>query len=84
MSLGRSIYIMTAIQNLTNFAHFAISDDDYSNITWLSEVESEPTVAEIEAEIERLEELDANRQEAKAQLLQRIGLTEDEAKLLLG
>lgn len=83
MSLGRSIHIMTAIQNLTNFADFAISDDDYSNITWLSDVESKPTVAEIEAEIERLEQLDASRQQAKAALLERIGLTEDEAKLIL-
>lgn len=83
MTLAKSIHIMTAIQNLSDFADFAVSDDDYTNIKWLTEPKKKPTVAEIEAEIARLESLDAARAEAKAALLSKIGLTEDEAKLLL-
>jgi hypothetical protein len=79
--------IMKAIQYLKPNAEYTFNDDDYSTIQWI-ELEGEaPTLAELKA---ALEEVLANEQtEAetkatqKAALLERLGISEDEARLLL-
>jgi len=65
---------------------WSLNGDDYEGLEWLSDT-PKPTKAELDslrdetkAEIEA--ELEAKAQ-AKAELLERLGITEDEAKLLL-
>ena len=65
---------------------WAISGDDYDSIQWL---ECEPiTKAKFEAGFAKYDawkaEQDAAKAAEKAALLTKLGITEDEAKLLLG
>lgn len=80
-------YLFDAIANLTNGAGCMIWDNDYSTVQWVDFNGTPPTQAEIDAEIVRIkstEIADAHaKAEAKAALLERLGITEDEAKLLL-
>lgn len=81
-------YIVKAIQSLRPGSEFVIMDNDYSTIVWNTLEGKAPTAKEVEAEVERLKAKDiadaANREAAKAALLERLGITEEEAKLLLG
>ena len=56
-------------------------------LTWLDENQTEPTEAEIEAGLiayEAAKQAEAQaKAQAKAELLERLGITADEAKLLL-
>ncbi len=78
--------IVKALSNLKPTAEWTLVGDDYSNLVWLSSG-NPPTIAEIEAEIAALpaKEATAKAQRAaeKVALLARLGITEDEAKLLL-
>jgi len=79
--------IVSAIQSLKPSAEFVLTNDDYSTIVW-HELEGEaPTLTQINAEISRLNALEAkaqsDRSEAKAALLDRLGITAEEAALLL-
>lgn len=80
-------YLVKAIQSLKPNAEFALVDGDYSTIEWHVLEGKAPTQAEIDAEIAKIEaaELDAETDKAvaKAALLNRLGITADEAKLLL-
>ena len=63
-----------------------LNGDDYSGLTWLSDT-AKPTKATLDnlwptVQAEIAAEVEAKAQ-AKAELLQRLGITEDEAKLLL-
>jgi hypothetical protein len=67
-------------------AQWSLNGDDYSGLTWLSDT-TKPTKkqlddlwAEVQAEAITEEE---NKKSAKAALLDRLGITEAEAKLLL-
>ncbi len=75
-------------------AVWSISNDDYSTLIWHSEI-SKPTLAEIQAHIPTIEAEIAAELEAKKiaeetarlkreALLARLGITEEEARLLLG
>jgi len=81
-------YLLLAIENLTNNAGFMIWDNDYSTIEWVDFKGTVPTQDEINLEIERIklsEVTEAHtKAEAKAALLERLGITADEAALLLG
>lgn len=68
-------------------AEWSLNGDDYEGLTWLSETQK-PTKAELDAhavtikqkkEIAKLE-----KETAKAALLERLGISADEAALLLG
>ena len=77
-----------AIKYLRPTAEFSYTDDDYSTIKWDVLEGKAPTQAEIDAAIldikaNELSEAKA-KVEAKGALLERLGITEDEAKLLLG
>ena len=80
-------YLVKAIQSLRPDSAFVIMNDDYSTIVWNTLEGAAPTAKEVDAEIERLkakEITDAtNKESAKAALLDRLGITADEAKLLL-
>jgi hypothetical protein len=75
--------LVKAIQHILPNAEFTLTDDDYSTIVWNEAPAKAPTLAQIEkakADIASAETLKAN---AKAALLQRLGINEEEATLLL-
>ena len=81
-------YISKAIFNLRPNAEFSYQDEDYSTINWIVLDGDAPTKKEIDDEIKRIkatEISDAKSKEtAKAAILDRIGLTADELKTILG
>ena len=80
-------YLVKAIQSLRPDSAFVIMNDDYSTIVWNTLKGKAPTSAEIDAEIERLKTKEiadqSSQQIAKTALLERLGITADEARLLL-
>jgi hypothetical protein len=73
-----------AILSLRPGVEWTMSGDDVANIVWHTEGVEPLTKAMVNAEIKRLEAVQASKVSAKAALLERLGITEDEAKLLLG
>ena len=80
-------YLVKAIKKLKPTAEFSFTSDDYSTIKWDILDGEAPTQAEIDAAIEQVKADEIAKAEAKATkkaaLLDRLGITEDEAKLLL-
>jgi hypothetical protein len=80
-------YLIKAIYKLKPNAEFSITDNDYSTIKWDVLEGEAPTQKEIDAAIKQVKIDEANaiktKATAKAALLDRLGITEDEAKLLL-
>jgi hypothetical protein len=79
--------LSTAIRKLKPTAEFSFSNNDYSTVKWDVLQGEAPTQNEIdkaisELEIDKLAQAQANAT-AKAALLQRLGITADEAALLL-
>jgi len=78
--------IVEALNSLVPNAKWQLTGDDYSDINWIDG--DKPTVEELQNEIELLPQRKAAKQaEAAAKrqaLLDRLGITEEEAKLLLG
>ena len=76
-----------AIKKLKPNAEFSFTDDDYSTIKWDVLEGEAPTQAEIDAAIEQVKADELAEAEAKAAqkaaLLDRLGITEEEAQLLL-
>jgi hypothetical protein len=80
-------YLAKAIYRLKPTAQFSFNNDDYSTIKWDVLEGNEPTKKQIDdaikaIKVEEANQIDANAT-AKAALLDRLGITEDEAKLLL-
>ena len=88
MAIVNDIKTAEAISALTNHAEWTWTGDDYSDINWVKIDTAIPTQAEIQAKIEsiKLEKSNEANQKAtaKAALLERLGITADEAALLLG
>lgn len=80
-------YLSEAILQLKPEAHFSYNDNDYSTIKWDVLDGDAPTIAEIEAAIKSIKtnkQNEASQKVAdKAALLSKLGITEDEARLLL-
>ena len=80
-------YLVLAIQKLLPTAEFVIRENDYSTIEWHVLEGDAPTQAEINTAIVEIkaEEKAAETKAAadKAALLAKLGITADEAKLLL-
>ena len=81
-------HLALAIRKLRPNAEFSFTNDDYSTVKWDVLDGKAPTQSEIEAAIEQVkaDEL-ASAAKAiadKAALLAKLGITADEAKLLLG
>jgi hypothetical protein len=79
--------LSTAIQKIRPNSEFTFENDDYSTIKWHVLDGSEPTDAEIEAAIKEVisDEAKAEKklQADKSALLEKLGITADEAALLL-
>ncbi len=82
-----SNYLSKAILKLKPDSQFTYTDDDYSTIKWDVLDGNAPTQAEIDEAIEQVKADELAEAEAKAQakaaLLERLGITQDEANLLL-
>ena len=80
-------YLIKAIRYLKPSAEFSFTNDDYSTIKWDVLKGDAPTHAEIDDAISQIKADEAVELEAKANqkaaLLERLGITNDEAKLLL-
>jgi hypothetical protein len=80
------IEIVKALQSLKAGAEWTLSGDNYSDLVWLSAGKA-PSLAEIEAEIAALPAREAAalavKESEKNALLAKLGITADEAKLLL-
>jgi hypothetical protein len=80
-------YLAKAIYKLKPTAEFSFTDEDYSTIKWDVLEGDAPTKKQIDDAIKAVKAEEANQIEAnataKAALLDRLGITEDEAKLLL-
>jgi hypothetical protein len=80
-------YLSKAIRQLRPTAEFSYNDNDYSTIKWDVLEGIAPTQAEVDAAIETIKADEiADKAKAatyKAALLAKLGITADEAKLLL-
>jgi hypothetical protein len=80
-------YLTKAIRKLRPESEFSYENDDYSTINWITLDGDAPTKAEIDAAIEEVKAEELAKAEAdKAKrdaLLSKLGITEDEARLLL-
>jgi hypothetical protein len=80
-------YLADAILSLSPNSQFTYSDEDYSTINWIVLEGTAPTLKEVNDEIKRLKAADAaaetEKANNKAALLAKLGITDDEAKLLL-
>ena len=83
-----SNYLSKAIWKLKPGSEFSYNDDDYSTINWIVLDGDAPTQKQIDDAIEQIKTDEITEATAKAAqkaaLLERLGITEDEAKLLLG
>lgn len=81
-------YLTLAIRNLVGSDDFAYSGETYEAIQWITEPSTIPTKTEVAKKMLELKEADAvaiaDKASAKAALLERLGITADEAALLLG
>ena len=79
--------IIEAIRNLAPESEFSYKDEDLTTIEWQSENIKQPTIAAIEKEIAKVktakETEAATKEAAKAALLTKLGITAEEAVLLL-
>jgi hypothetical protein len=80
-------YLVKAIRKLKPTAEFSFTNDDYSTIKWDVLEGTAPTQAEIDTAIEQVKaeeaQAETTRATAKAALLTQLGITEEQAKLLL-
>ena len=81
-------YLVKAIKKLKPTAEFSFTENNYSTIKWDVLEGDAPTQGEIDAVIEQVkaEEIAAEAKAAtdRAALLARLGITAEEAQLLLG
>jgi hypothetical protein len=82
-------YLVEAIKSLCPSAEFVITADDYSTIVWHKIEGDAPTLAKVEAEIKRLQDLELTAESRKAEAkasaqskLEALGLTVEEIAAL--
>jgi thymidine phosphorylase len=82
-----SNYLTRAIKYLKPSAEFVITNEDYSTIEWHQLEGDVPTQAEIDEAIEQVKDNEIAEAQAKAQakavLLERLGLTQEEFNTLI-
>jgi hypothetical protein len=80
-------YLTLAIRNLVGSDDFAYSGESYEEIKWVTEPSTIPKAAQVAQKIVELKEADAaglaQKEAQKSALLERLGITADEAALLL-
>lgn len=83
----KTFEIVRAIKSLKPTAEFSFTDDDYSTIKWDVLDGDAPTWEQIQDEHNALliadEKVKQEQRLAKAAILDRLGITEEEAKILL-
>jgi hypothetical protein len=83
-----SLEIVKALNILRPDSTWTLQGEDYSSIEWLDKKTQAPTIAEVEAKIAELPQIEAQAKAAqdaeKAALLAKLGITSEEAALLLG
>lgn len=81
-------YIVEAIRNLAPDAEFSFSESDLSTLKWDSTEIAEPSLEAIASEVEKIKRDETiesqNRIKQKTELLNKLGITAEEARLLLG
>jgi hypothetical protein len=81
-------YLVAAIRKLKPTAEFSFTDNDYSTVKWDVLDGDAPTQAEIDAAIEQVKADEiaeaAAKESARQALLSKLGITQEEAQLLLG
>ena len=81
-------YLADAIKSLRPSAEFSFLEQDYLTVKWDVLEGNAPTQAEINSEIARIKADEITeaqtKADAKAAILERLGITADEAALLLG
>lgn len=81
------LYISEAIKSLRPNSEFSYTNEDYATIKWDVLEGDAPSLAEIETEIVKIKsnEITAAKEKslAKSALLERLGITADEAALLI-
>jgi len=75
--------ITKALSSLAPNAEWTLVGNDFESLIWLS-AGNPPTLAEIEFEIASLPTKQLAKIDARNALLAKLGITEDEARLLLG
>jgi hypothetical protein len=82
------MYLFKALKNLCPDAEFTFTEEDYSSITWIKKDGTPPTQKQIDDEIVKIKANEdkeaAAAAAAKAALLNRLGISAEEVKLLLG
>jgi len=82
-----SDYLATAIKKLKPTAEFTFKEDDYSTIDWIVLEGNAPTKKQIDDAIEQIKADEIaeaqSKAAAKSALLERLGITQAEADLLL-
>lgn len=80
-------YLALAIRDLVGSDDFAYSGETYEVIEWVTEPSTIPTAQQVSDKIIELQQIDADRvaekAAKKAELLERLGITADEAALLV-
>jgi hypothetical protein len=80
-------YLSLAIRAIVGTDDFAYSGENYDSIEWITEPSTIPTAIQVAEKMIELQQMDANAAEKKAAdkaaLLERLGITADEAALLL-
>ena len=81
------MYLSKAIKKLKPNSEYSFTEEDYSSIQWYKLEGDAPTQKEIDDAIKQVkaeEKTEAqSKASAKAALLDKLGISEDEAKLLL-
>ncbi len=81
-------YLFKAIRKLRPTSEFSFQQNDYSTVKWDVLEGEAPTQAEIDIAIEQVKVEEAQAEATKAAqrqaLLNRLGITEEEARILLG
>ena len=72
-----------ALKSLLGTAEWTMSGDDLSTLVIHTEGVKAPTKAQVDAQIKKAAEEEANKVAVKIAILERLGLTEEEASLIL-
>ena len=82
-----NLEIIKVLAYLKPEAEYTFTEDDYSSIKWIKLEGKAPTVAELETALQEINAKEAqeflHKQAKKNLLLAKLGITEDEAQLLL-
>jgi hypothetical protein len=65
------------------YNEFVVRGDTYDGIEWMVVPETIPSEEQVLAKVEELKELEASKPVRKAAILERLGLTEDELRVVL-